>query len=39
MEAHNVSKLLNCTSNRAPGHVLSNNSLCLRAAAQYVLLF
>ena len=29
---------LNCTKNRPPGHVLSNNGLCLCTAVQYVLL-
>ena len=29
-------KLLNCSENRKPGHVLSNNGLCLRTAVQYV---
>ena len=33
------SKLLNCTKNRTPSHMLSSNGLCLCAAAQYVLLF
>ena len=32
-------KWLNCTTNRTPGHVLSNNGLCQCTAAQYVLLF
>ena len=40
IEAHIVrSKLLNRTENRTPGHIISNSGLCLRAAAQYVLLF
>ena len=29
----------NLIENRSPGHVLSNNGLCLQAAVQYVLLF
>ena len=31
--------LLNCTTNRIPGHVLGNNGLCLHTATPYVLLF
>ena len=30
---------MNCTENRARGHMLSNNDLCLHPAVQYVLLF
>ena len=33
------SKLLNLNKNRTPGHMVSNNDLCLRSAVQYMLLF
>ena len=38
IEACSPVKLLSRTKNRTLGHMLSNNGLCLHAAAQYVLL-
>ena len=39
IEAHTPVKIIKLTQNKTPGHILSNNALCLRSSAQYMLLF